>query len=526
MDISSAKTRLERVLHLLLNLKLRYVWAHVKDVLTDVKYPLKVRSSVSDRPGSQKGSGAMTTQGKPTDALALRDPKGAKTAGGQAAQGAGAPSEGNPFRAKQPGAKAAGPAKPSQPPAGGPKPANSANAAPKPAAPNGPGAPAAAPSAAAFSGRTEPAGPARRKWRHVILLLSFVLFVAAPGALAGWYLYTRAADQYASYTAFSVRSEDVQSSLDLLAGFSAFGAVSSKDVDILFEYIQSQGLVKAVDEELDLRAVYGRNLEIDPVFSFDPSGTIEDLHEYWSRMIKVYYDRGTGLVELRVNAFAADDAQRIAETILRNGTELINALNAVAREDATRYAREELERSVERLRTARQAITAYRSENQLVDPAAEIGIQTGLISALQTQLSEVMVDYNLLKDSVPDDSLQVKQLERRIEVLRQSIDDERLKFGSTSVGDANYSALVGEYEGLMVDLEFAEQAYVAALAAFDSAQVEAQRKSRYLAAYIEPTLAERAEYPKRMLWLGLIVVFAFFLWSIGALIFYALRDRR
>lgn len=495
----------------------------------------------------------MTTQGSSAKALELTNPQpGPKPGGPPPAQGAGAKPGENPFRAPQAAAPHAGqPASPGQQPAPPPKPAAAAGAAraqpapaqpvpPKPApqapangvkpppAPAGPGAAPAAqpPQPEAFSGRTAPAGPARPKRRHLALLVSFLLFVVAPGAATAWYLYTRAADQFASYTAFSVRSEDVQSSLDILAGFSAFGAVSSKDVDILFEYIQSQGLVQTVDQELDLRAIFARHRAVDPLFSYDPSGTIEDLHAYWSRMIKVYYDRGTGLVELRVNAFAAEDAQNIAESILRNGTELINALNAVAREDATRYAREELDRSVERLRKARQAITAYRSQNQLVDPAAEIGIQTGLISALQTQLSEVMVEYNLLKDSVRDDSPQVKQLARRIEVLRQSIDEERLKFGATSVGDANYSALVGEYEGLMVDLEFAEQAYVAALAAFDSAQIEAQRKSRYLAAYIEPTRAERAEYPERGLLLSLVVVFAIFLWSIGALIFYALRDRR
>ncbi|GKY88623.1 hypothetical protein [Sinisalibacter aestuarii] len=375
--------------------------------------------------------------------------------------------------------------------------------------------------------RTAPAAPERLKRRHRVILYGFLLFVLAPVAISGWYLYARAADQYASYAAFAVRSEDMKSSLDLLTGLSAFGGASSKDTDVLFEYIQSRGLVKAIDGELDLRALYARPDGRDPVFAFDTSGTIEDLHKHWGRMVKVVYDRGTGLIELRVTAFSPEDAQAIARAILAHGTTLINRLNAVAREDATRYAREELERSVERLRGARRAVTEYRSANQMVDPSAEIGIQTGLISALQNQLSEVMLEYNLLKDSVSPDSPQLKQLGRKTEVLRQSIDEERLKFSATtSVGSENYSTLVGEYESLMVDLEFAEQAYIAALAAFDTAQIEAQRKSRYLAAHIEPTLAERAEYPKRLLLLATVALFALFGWSTGTLVFYSVRDRR
>lgn len=374
--------------------------------------------------------------------------------------------------------------------------------------------------------RTRPAAATKIRRRHKALFLAFILFVALPMALAGWYLFTRATDQYASYVGFSVRSEDLKSSLDLISGISAFGAASSKDTDVLNEYIQSRELVKTIDDELDLREMYSRPAERDPVFAFDETGTIEDLHEYWRSMVKVFYDRATGLIELRVTAFSNTEAQAIAQKIVEHGTSLVNDINAVAREDATRYARDELERSVERLRSARRAVTEYRSVNQMVDPSAEIGIQTGLIQALQGKLSEVMLEYNLLKDSVSDDSPQLRQLSRRIEVLRQSIDEERLKFGSSSVGSENYSTLVGEYESLMVDLEFAEQAYIAALAAFDTAQIEAQRQSRYLAAHIRPTLAERAEYPKRWLLLGSVSLFAFFLWSAGALVFYSIRDRR
>jgi len=77
-----------------------------------------------------------------------------------------------------------------------------------------------------------------------------------------------------------------------------------------------------------------------------------------------------------------------------------------------------------------------------------------------------------------------------------------------------------------VNREFAETAYTAALATYDQALAEARRKSRYLAAYIKPTLAEAAEYPQREI---LLAVTAFFLlvgWAIAALVFYSLRDRR
>ena len=107
--------------------------------------------------------------------------------------------------------------------------------------------------------------------------------------------------------------------------------------------------------------------------------------------------------------------------------------------------------------------------------------------------------------------------------------EEKRKFG-VGGGDAgdgeDYSTLVGEFERLTVEQEFAQRAYLAALTAFDTANAEAQRKSRYLAAYIGPTLAEEALYPKRLQLTGIIFAFALLIWSVGALIFYSVRDRR
>lgn len=90
----------------------------------------------------------------------------------------------------------------------------------------------------------------------------------------------------------------------------------------------------------------------------------------------------------------------------------------------------------------------------------------------------------------------------------------------------SYVTLVGEFERLAVDQEFAERAYLSALAGYDIALAEAQRQSRYLAAYVTPTVAERAEYPQR--WIIFLIVSTFLLigWSILMLVFYSVRDRR
>lgn len=77
-----------------------------------------------------------------------------------------------------------------------------------------------------------------------------------------------------------------------------------------------------------------------------------------------------------------------------------------------------------------------------------------------------------------------------------------------------------------MDREFAEQAYLVALAGYDGARAEANRQSLYLAAYIQPTRAERSDFPQRELLVAIVGMFSFLIWAISGLVFYALRDSR
>lgn len=372
------------------------------------------------------------------------------------------------------------------------------------------------------------AGPARAKTRHWGVLFFFLLVVALPTGVSGWYLWTRAVDQYESRTGFSVRKEETGSSVDVLGVLPQLSSGSSSDTDILYQFIQSQDLVARVEARLGLREIYSAPYETDPVFALKPDASIEELLAYWERMVKIYYEPGTGLIELSVRAFDPEAAQLIAATIFDESSIMINRLSAIARDDATRYAREELDQAVERLKNAREAITAFRSRTQIVDPSADIQGQMGLLNTLQQQLAAALIELDLLQETTREGDPRIAQASRRIEVIRARIMEEREKFGigGEGPGGEDYATLVAEFERLTVDREFAEEAYKAALSAYDGALAEAQRTSRYLAAHVAPTRAETPQYPQRWVLVGLVALFAFLGWSIMVLIYYSVRDRR
>lgn len=375
------------------------------------------------------------------------------------------------------------------------------------------------------------ASPAYMRLRHNRIAKSFVLVVVAPLVLVVFYLYAIAANQYASTLGFTVRSDEMNSASSLLGGLSVLTQASSSDTDVLYEFIQSQSMVERISKKLDLKQIFSKPA-FDPVFGFNSKGDIEDLVSFWRRMVSVSFASGNGLIEVQVRAFDPQDAQKIAQAIVEESGSMINDLSAIARADGTRSAREELDVAVQRLKEARQALTLFRSKTRIVDPSADIQGQMGLLNSLDAQLAGAFIELNMLLETSNGDDPRVGQARRRIDVIEKLVEQERQKFGmgdsdsSVLPGDRDYPSLVGEFERLNVDVEYASKAYLVALAALDAARVEAQHKSRYLATYAEPSLPESPQFPQRSVLSLVTAIFLTMLWSIGVLIYYSLRDRR
>lgn len=369
---------------------------------------------------------------------------------------------------------------------------------------------------------------ARVQHRHRGLLASFALVVLLPVLVAIIIMAFIARDQYASTTAFTVRSEETSSATELLGGLSQIVAGSAGgNTDLLFEFIQSQEIVARVDAELDLYGHYSATWPWDPFFSLWPDATIEDLLWFWKRMVRITYDKSTGLLMVEVRARDPETAQDIASLVVRASEDMINTLNQAARRDSMANAGKDLDEALERLTSAREEMAKFRARTQILDPLADIQGRMGVLSSLQQQLAETLVEHDLTLQTSSESDPRVSQLLRRIAAIRSRLREERSDFAAqnVTVDNTDYPALLARYESLQVDQEFAEQTYRAALTAMDAARSNAQRQQLYLATYIRPTLAQRAEYPRRVLLVLLTAFFSMVAWATLALVYYSLRDR-
>jgi capsular polysaccharide transport system permease protein len=367
--------------------------------------------------------------------------------------------------------------------------------------------------------------------------LSLAVCILLPTAITALFYLFIASDRFVSEARFAVRSNETQA-IDALGMFTGLpsGQIVS-DSYIVADYIASRDMVEKLLQRLPLRAMYADG---DYFSRIGEDYTLEDLVQYWQKHIDVYYDSTKNTISAEVQAFKPADADRIAREVVDLARVLVNDLSAQARRDAVQFASTEVARAELRVRGARDDVLAFRIAHNELDPTQTAEATLGIAAQLEAERSKLASDLASLSGYLSDDAPSVQMLKSRITALAGEV--ERIQ-GQISTGVSKkgsgaaesgggtgtappdaLASVVGQYQELTINQEFAEKAYTAALATLEHARSEANRTQTYLAIYGQPSIAEEPAYPLR--WLNICVVFALssILWALGLLGVMVVRD--
>lgn len=406
-------------------------------------------------------------------------------------------------------------------------------AGPQPAAnipfldkPGEPLPPAAAPASPyANPERPRSAGPARA--RMSMPRLTALLVIALPTMLTALYYGLWAADQYLVEVRFAVRGPSGAANVDVLGIVTGTASAGSTTTDsyIVMDFIKSRQILDQLEGKLDIKKVYN-HARADWPARLGNNKSKEDELDYWKWMVTLSFDTTSQVIAVRAKAFTPEDAKAVAAAVIKLSEDLVNDLSARARTDSVKYAQLELARMEERLKQNRIAQRGFREKQQEFDPRRAAEAQLALLSKLTDELSVQRTRMTTLRQSMGENAPPVQYLATQIKALEQQIEVERQRFAAAAKEqrDPALSQLVADFDELAVERDFAEKAYVSALASLERARADADRQQRYLATFVAPSLPQDALHPKRILnTLGVLGGSAI-LWALGMLIFYGVRD--
>lgn len=358
----------------------------------------------------------------------------------------------------------------------------------------------------------------RRFLRH-----PFTLFVLLPTLLVTGYYFTVAAPQYVSEARIVVRTRgETQhgAALNPLATIlGAAGNVGAGDASTVREYLLSNDAVRNAQERIDLVTLWQR-AEADPVarlYNTEP----ELLARYYNDMVSASIDSGTGVLTMRVRAFRPEDAKQIADTLLDLSESLVNRLSTRAREDALRFAQEEVTLAEQRVVASREALTRFREDQQDLDSASSATASQQQIVAMEAALTGARAELRERMTFMRTDNPALQGVRNRIEALERQIEAERLR---RTRGDGALVQQLANYERLNLEREFADRQLASATAGLEGARMDAQRQQVYLARVAEPNLPVYPLYPRKLISIGSVFLGLAVAFGIGWLLLASMRD--
>lgn len=353
----------------------------------------------------------------------------------------------------------------------------------------------------------------------------FLLVVALPVLLGALYFGFMAQDRYVSHAIVTVRraNQDAMATSGLALLIAGTGGTSHEDTLVLREYLHSLGLMRQLDDELKLREHFSE-AGLDPFYRLWPQASQEWMLAYWRSRVDVQLDEISGLLSLHVEGFQPEFARTVNAALLKACEGFVNGVSQRMAQEQMGFAQNELDRATQKLQVARAALLSFQTAHQMLDPVAQAQASGVLTAELKAQLAKVEAELGAKRAYLNEDTAEIASLRSQAGALRAQI--ARESGGATRTGSGALNQLAVEFHELKARAGFAEEAYKAAFAAVENTRVEAARKVRSLVVVEAPTLAQRAEYPRRIYNLATLVVVCLMVFVIVRLVLATVREHR
>lgn len=360
-----------------------------------------------------------------------------------------------------------------------------------------------------------------RRRQTMLAKVSALLCVIVPTLLVAIYATFFAADQFVVESRFAARSSE-QKNIETLGALAGIPSnASNSDSFLLVDYIRSAELMREVDKELNLKAMFADKGDFYARIAKD--APIEDMLEYWQEKVRARVDSSSQSVVMSVRAFSGHDAMAVANLVLVKSEQLVNRLSEKARNEAVSSALKDVRVAEDRLRTIREKMRQYRDVSRVMDPTKTVIARQELIGKIQAELATMSSELRSLRRFLSEDAPSLIALKTRISALEAELQRIRTNADATDAG-GDLPAVIQSFENLQTENIFAEKAYTAVMAAYERARIDADRNSKYLAVHVRPSEPETAVYPKRIILVLSTLILAFLAWGSGWLIFLSVRD--
>ncbi len=353
----------------------------------------------------------------------------------------------------------------------------------------------------------------------------FVWVVVIPTTLSILYFGFIASPVYISEARYVVYSPGEHFSANgglasLISGLG--GSYSSSASQTIVSYISSWDAMMALNHKFDLAKVYTQGVDWFDRYGgiFHPFTNQVRLWRYYQGMTSATIDPSNGISILKVEAYSPAMAEQMNRFLLAKGQAIVNQLNAGAREEAVKFARQDVDQARANLRAATVALTQYRNGQRVISPLQQSQLQLALVSKLQDQLIQEQTQLSAIMAHAPQNP-NIPVLRSGVEALQSQIAAAKAQITGDHQSLASKDT---EYETLQVNQDIAQKLLEAAVTALEQARITAQKQELYLETISAPNAPDAPQLPRRIEGILATLVISLMIWGVLVVVIGGIKE--
>lgn len=335
---------------------------------------------------------------------------------------------------------------------------------------------------------------AHKSWKKSLKLGSF-LWVVACFTIAALYFCVIVSDRFVSRAELVVKQADQIKMLPDALSMLGIGGSNHEDILIIQDYLKSPDLLDKLDKELGLKAHY-QSHDIDYFSRLPENVSREDFIKYYRQHLSLHLDELSGVLTIELQAFDPAYGQRVVALMLQESDRFINKLGHQVALEQLAFVEKEVDRAYQRVQSEKAKVLDFQNNHHLISPESTSSARLGVVSQIEAQLAQQQAQLKQLQSYMKVTAPAVVSVQARVDALTQQLAQEQSRL--TGADKDAMNEVTARYMDVQTQATLAADLYKSGLISLEQARVEAYRKLKHLLVISQPTLAEDAEYPRRL----------------------------
>ncbi len=253
-------------------------------------------------------------------------------------------------------------------------------------------------------------------------------------------------------------------------------------------YLKSPEIFKKIEKELNFSNLY-RKKGMDIFSGISLVSNNNKKYEFFKKQITIFTNQENGITEIKVKAFAPEDALFLNQFLVKQSELFINELNYDISKKQLEFSRNQVNLSKQRLDYEKERLKKFQAKYKSLDLGFEAKSISKVIVALEEEIIKLKIKLLERKRVfVMQDVPEIKLIENQIKSLSEQIELERQKLVNENEYAINQRSL--ELNEINNNILFFEELYKTTLAKTESNRIESIQQQIFLAILSKPSKPE------------------------------------